>query len=91
MKNLFLNQIFLLFGILILTLSCSVSDEISDENLIVTEAFDYQRFYEDYKSEIHKLTRDEFAGLNVNLRLLAIQDFSKEKNTSGGMTKLTIH
>ncbi|MGB3454315.1 MAG: bacteriocin fulvocin C-related protein [Moheibacter sp.] len=78
MRNLFLKQAGLLFGILILVSSCS-SDDISAEQLKITENFDYQKFYEDYKGEIQNLDREEFAGLNVNLRILAYQDFSKEK------------
>lgn len=78
MRNLFLKQAGLLFGILILVSSCS-SDDISAEQLKVTENFDYQKFYNDYKNEIQNLDREEFAGLNVNLRILAYEDFSNER------------
>jgi len=87
MRNLFLKPASLLFGMLILVSSCATIDELNEEQLVVTETFDYQRFYNDYKSEIHNLNREEFAGLNVNLRLLALQDFSSEKNMSGGWRK----
>ena len=88
MRNLFLKQAVLLFGMLILVSSCATIDELNEEQLVVTETFDYQKFYQDYKTEIHNLSREEFAGLNVNLRILALQDFSNEKRHEWWMEKL---
>lgn len=88
MRNLFLKPASLLFGMLILVSSCATIDELNEEQLVVTETFDYQKFYNDYKSEIHNLNREEFAGLNVNLRLLALQDFSSEKKYDWWMEKM---
>lgn len=87
MRNLFLKQCAILFGMFILVSSCS-SDDISDEQLKVTENFNYQKFYEDYKDEIHDLSRDEFAGMNLNLRYLAYQNLSPEKKTKWWVEKL---
>lgn len=88
MRNLFLKPASLLFGMLILVSFCATIDELNEEQLVVTETFDYQKFYNDYKSEIHNLNREEFAGLNVNLRLLALQDFSSEKKYDWWMEKM---
>lgn len=88
MKNLFLKQVCLLFGMLTILSSCSTMDNPSEEQLIVTETFDYQKFYSDYKNEIQSLSREEFAGLNINLRVLAFQDFSIEKKHEWWIDKL---
>jgi len=87
MRNLFLKQAVLLFGMFILVSSCS-TDDINLEQLEITENFDFQRFYEDYKNEIHNLSREEFAGLNPHLRILAKQDFTIEKNHAWWNAKL---
>lgn len=87
MRNLFLKHCAILFGLSILVSSCS-SDDISEGQLKVTENFNYQKFYEDYKAEIHKLNREEFAGLNANLRIIAYQGFSNEKKASWWIDKL---
>ena len=74
---------------LILVSSCT-SDDISAEHLKETENFNYQKFYDDYKNEIRNLNREEFAGLNPHLRILAKQDFTIEKIMHGGMLNLII-
>lgn len=79
MRNLFLKQTLLLIGLFTLVLSCATVDELTEDSLKVTETFDYENFYDDYKSEIHSLDRTEFAGLNIYIRILALQDFSDQK------------
>ncbi|HLV23747.1 MAG TPA: bacteriocin fulvocin C-related protein [Moheibacter sp.] len=78
MRNLFLKLVGLLFGMLILVSSCA-SDDISIEQLKVTENFNYQKFYDDYKNEIQNLDREEFAGLNTGLRILSYENLSNQK------------
>lgn len=87
MRNLFFKHCAILLGLFILVSSCS-SDDISEEQLKVTEKFNYQKFYDDYKSEINNLSREEFAGLNLNLRIIAYEEFSNEKKAKWWIDKL---
>lgn len=76
-----------MLGLFILVSSCS-SDDINEEQLKVTENFNYQKFYDDYKSQINNLSREEFAGLNLNLRFIAYQNFPIEKKANWWNEKL---